>query len=110
MPRFRYHVFVCENLRPGDDPRGSCGAKGSAAIRQALKRELEKRGLKGLVRANSAGCLDACALGPSLVVYPGGVWYGGVTPGDVPEIVQSHLLEGRPVERLRVRALETGQG
>lgn len=107
MARFRYHVFVCENLRPEDDPRGCCGRKGSGAIRQALKAEIEKRGLKGLVRANSAGCLDSCALGPSVVIYPEGVWYGGVTPADVPEIVESHLLRGRPVERLRVRALET---
>ena len=109
MPRFRYHVFVCENRRPDDDPRGCCAAKGSPAIREALKAEIKKRGLKGLVRANAAGCLDACALGPSVVVYPEGVWYGGVTPADVPEIVESHLVNGRPVERLRVRALESGE-
>ncbi len=109
MPRFRYHVFVCENRRSDDDPRGCCAAKGSQAIREALKAELKRRGLKGLVRANSAGCLDACALGPSVVVYPEGVWYGGVTAADVPEIVESHLVNGRPVERLRVRALEAGE-
>lgn len=106
--RFRHHVFVCENRRPEGDPRGSCAAKGSPAIRQALKAELERRGLEGLVRANSAGCLDACAVGPSMVVYPEGVWYGGVTVADVPEIVESHLVGGRPVERLRPGALERG--
>ena len=109
MPRFRYHVFVCENRRADDDPRGCCAAKGSEAIRDALKAEIKRRGLKGLVRANSAGCLDACTLGPSVVVYPEGVWYGGVTALDVPEIVESHLVNGRPVERLRLRALETGE-
>lgn len=109
MARFRHHVFVCENRRPDGDPRGSCAAKGSPAIREAFKAELKKRGLKGLVRANSAGCLDACATGPTVVVYPEGVWYGGVTVADVPEIVESHLLGGRPVERLRLRALEAGQ-
>ncbi len=109
MSRFRYHVFVCENRRPDGDPRGSCAAKGSPAIREALKAELKKRGLAGVVRANSAGCLDACATGPSVVVYPEGVWYGGVTVADVPEIVESHLVGGRPVERLRLRALERTQ-
>jgi (2Fe-2S) ferredoxin len=108
--RFRHHVFVCENERPADDPRGSCGCKGSAAIREALKAELAARGLKKQVRANGAGCLDACAEGPSIVVYPEGVWYGGVSPADVPEIVESHLVNGVPVERLRRRRLETAQG
>ncbi len=101
--RFRHHVFVCENHRPADDPRGSCGAKGSEAIREALKAELKKRGLSGVVRANGAGCLDACQHGASMVVYPEGVWYGGVTAADVPEIVESHLAGGKPVERLLVR-------
>jgi len=100
--RFRHHVFVCENLRPDVDPRGCCAARGGTAVREALKAELKRRGLQGRVRANAAGCLDACAHGVSLVVYPEGVWYGGVRPEDVPEIVESHLLGGRPVERLLV--------
>ncbi len=104
--RFKYHVFVCENRRDPSDPRGSCGAKGSEAIRAAFKDELRRRGLKGAVRANAAGCLDACADGPTVVVYPEGVWYGHVRPEDVPEIVESHLVNGVPVERLRLHALE----
>ena len=104
--RFRHHVFVCENRRPADDPRGCCAAKGSEAIRAALKAEIARRGLKREVRANMAGCLDACAYGPSIVVYPEGVWYGGVRVEDVPEIVESHLVNGVPVERLRMRKLE----
>ena len=104
--RFRHHVFVCENERPADDPRGSCGPRGGTAIRDALKAELKRRGLKGVVRANAAGCLDACAHGPSMVVYPDGVWYGHVRVEDVPEIVERHLVGGEPVDRLRIRALE----
>ena len=100
MARFRHHVFVCENRRPEDDPRGCCACKGSEEIRAALKDELKRRGLKSLVRANASGCLDACAHGPSIVVYPEGVWYGGVRLEDVPEIVEQHLIGGRPVERL----------
>ena len=100
--RFRHHVFVCENERPADDPRGCCAAKGSEAIRDALKAEIHRRGLKGQVRANGAGCLDNCANGPTIVVYPEGVWYGHVRLEDVPEIVESHLVKGVPVERLRI--------
>ena len=101
--RFRHHVFICENLRDPSDPRGCCAAKGSAEIRDAFKAELAKRGLKGQIRANSSGCLDACATGPTVVVYPEGVWYGGVTVADVPEIVERHLVNGEPVERLLVQ-------
>jgi len=104
--RFRRHVFVCENVRAEDDPRGSCGRKGSAEIRKALKEELKRRGLEKQIRANASGCLDACAFGPSIVVYPEGVWYGHVSVADVPEIVERHLVGGEPVERLRMRRLE----
>ena len=100
--RFRHHVFVCENRRDPSDPRGCCAAKGSGEIREALKAELARRGLKKQVRANSTGCLDACADGPTLVVYPEGVWYSHVTVEDVPEIVEQHLVNGVPVERLRL--------
>jgi (2Fe-2S) ferredoxin len=100
--RYRHHVFVCENHRPDDDPRGCCAAKGSEAIRDAFKGEIHRRGLKKQVRANGAGCLDNCADGPTVVVYPEGVWYGHVRLEDVPEIVESHLVNGVPVERLRI--------
>ena len=58
-------------------------------------------GLKGKVRVNSAGCIDQCERGVSIVVYPEAVWYGNVTLDDVDELFHEHLLSGRPVERLR---------
>jgi len=100
MPSFQRHVFVCVNERPADDPRGSCKAKGGVEVRDRLKKELKGRGIAKIVRANNAGCLDQCARGVSVVVYPEQVWYGGVTVDDVPEIVESHLVNGKVVERL----------
>ena len=100
MARYQRHLFVCVNERPPDDPRGSCRAKGSEAVRDGFKKTLKERGLSARIRANAAGCLDACANGICVVVYPEGVWYGGVTPGDVPEIIERHLIGGEVVERL----------
>ncbi len=67
-----------------------------------MKEALHKRGLKGTVRANAAGCLDACANGPSVVVYPEGVWYTLKTRDDAMEVIERHLLQGEVVERLRM--------
>jgi (2Fe-2S) ferredoxin len=102
MPLYEHHVFVCENRRGEDDPRGCCAAKGSVELRAALKLGAKHAGLKGRVRVNAAGCLDQCEHGPTVVVYPEAVWYGHVTLQDVDEIVREHLVGGHPVERLRL--------
>jgi (2Fe-2S) ferredoxin len=72
-------------------------------LRQALKNSIKAKGLRGTVRANAAGCLDACEFGPSIVVYPEAIWYGGVQLGDLDEIIESHIINGQPVERLRIQ-------
>lgn len=77
-------------------------AKGGVELRAAFKTALEHHRLRGSVRANKAGCLDACEYGITVVVYPGAVWYGGVTVADVDEIIESHIVRGHPVERLRI--------
>ncbi len=110
MSRFEHHIFICTNERPESDPRGCCRAKGAQQVVEAFKTELHKRGLKGKVRANSSGCLDNCAEGVSVVVYPEAVWYGGVQPGDVVEIVEKHILGGQPVERLRLYGEKQARG
>ncbi len=95
-PRYRYHIFVCVNQREQGE---CCGAKGSADLRDFFKEEIKKRGLKGRVRANKAGCMDACSMGPSVVVYPDGVWYTVRTREDVTEIMDRHIERGEIVER-----------
>lgn len=102
MQPFERHLFVCENVRDPANPKGCCAAKGSPEIRERLKRLAFEAGLKGRVRINSAGCLDCCATGVTIVVYPEAVWYGHVTPADVEELFREHVLHGRPVERLRI--------
>jgi (2Fe-2S) ferredoxin len=102
MPPFARHVFVCGNARPVDHPRGCCDASGEGALHKAFKQAVADRGLQRSVRANKSGCLDQCEHGPTVVVYPEGVWYGPVTADDVAEIVDRHLVHGEPVARLRL--------
>lgn len=102
MPQFTHHIFVCCNQREPGHKRGSCDPDGSEELRDAFKSEIKKHGLKSLVRANSAGCLDQCELGPTVVIYPQAIWYGGVRVKDVPRIVEETILAGRVIEELRI--------
>src|SRR5450759_2389973 len=98
MEPFRFHVFVCDQQKPEGVP--CCAARGSGQILEALRCEVNARGLEDEVQVTACGSLGLCEHGPNLVVYPEGVWYSGVTPADVPEIVRSHFEEDTPVERL----------
>jgi len=99
---FKHHVFFCLNQRDGDEP--CCAQHGAAEVQAYAKQRIHALGLsgKGQVRINKAGCLDRCDQGPVLVVYPEGVWYRYVDQSDIDEIIESHLLNGMPVERLRL--------
>jgi (2Fe-2S) ferredoxin len=100
MPRPQRHVFVCNQQRPPGHPRGSCAARGSAPLLQALWGELQKRGAFDSIGITYSGCLGPCESGPNVVVYPEGVLYQGVSAADVPELFDSHLERGEPVQRL----------
>lgn len=89
---FRKIIFVCVNAREGGE--SSCGPRGSEAIREKLKACAKERGLKGKVRVSQSGCMDLCALGPNVMVFPDNVWYQGVTEADIPKIVDAHMKPG----------------
>jgi (2Fe-2S) ferredoxin len=102
MPKFTHHLFVCGNTREPGHPRGCCDPAGQQKLRDALKQELRSAGLGALVRANHAGCLDQCEHGPTVVIYPQGIWYGKVTLGDVPRIVSKTIGAGEILEDLLI--------
>lgn len=98
MGPFRYHAFVCTQEKAEGVP--CCAVAGSFRVLDALHGELGAQGLSDEVQVSSCGCLGLCDSGPVMIVYPEGVWYTKLTPADVPEIVASHLQNGKPVTRL----------
>jgi (2Fe-2S) ferredoxin len=73
-------------------------------MREYAKKKVKQLGMsgEGMVRVNQAGCLDRCEEGPICVIYPEGAWYTYVAETDIDEIVESHLLNGKPVNRLKI--------
>lgn len=98
------HVFCCINERVKDHPRGSCSARGSILLQAYMKAQAKKMNFENRVRINRSGCLDRCELGPTMVIYPEGVWYTYSTREDVDEILDRHLRKGECVERLLLAA------
>ncbi len=104
MEHIKRHVFVCINQRPPTHPMGCCQSKGSIEVAQAITEAIGSNDdLAADTAMAGATCLGPCTMGPTLVVYPEGVWYTGVKVEDVPELIEEHLRNGRPVERLRLR-------
>ena len=102
MSYYRYHVFFCTNQR--EDGSDCCQRFDARALRDYAKQRSKELGLagEGGVRINTAGCLDRCAEGPVMVVYPEATWYTYLDRADLDEIIDEHLLHGRIVERLRI--------
>ncbi|NCT82626.1 MAG: (2Fe-2S) ferredoxin domain-containing protein [Comamonadaceae bacterium] len=100
MSYYQRHVFFCLNQRSNGE--ASCGDHDAQGAFDHCKARVKQLGLAGKdgVRVNKAGCLDRCAGGPVAVVYPEAVWYSWVDQSDIDEIVESHLRDGRVVERL----------
>lgn len=88
----RAHILICGGT--------GCTSSGSKSIQEAFAKNLEANGLTEEVKLVQTGCFGLCALGPVVIVYPDGTFYSRVTTDDVKEIVEEHILKGRPVERL----------
>ncbi|MBN1627681.1 MAG: NADH-quinone oxidoreductase subunit NuoF, partial [Deltaproteobacteria bacterium] len=92
MKIYRTHLLLCGGT--------ACHASGSLAVKEALQEEIVKKGLDKEVRVIETGCNGFCAQGPLMVVQPDGIFYQKLKPEDMPELVEEHLLKGRPVKRL----------
>ena len=96
---YEKHIFICTNQRPAGS-RICCGEERGLMLVAAFKKLIKDRNLNTEMRAQRTGCMETCELGPSVVVYPEGVFYGNVQLTDVEEIVTEHLENNRIVERL----------
>ncbi|MEW7979780.1 MAG: (2Fe-2S) ferredoxin domain-containing protein [Candidatus Sedimenticola endophacoides] len=102
MPKPEKHVFVCMQNRPAGHPRPSCGQKKCEEVAEEFFNHLQLSQAFEKVQVSTSGCLGPCNDGPSVLVYPEGVMYGGVSKEDVADIFNDHLLNNKPVERLKV--------
>ena len=98
---YHKHIFICVNQRAAGNKK-SCGEEHGMMLVASFKKAIKDKDLKVKVRAQKCGCLDICEQGPSIVVYPEGVFYGGVQLKDVAEIVENHIVNNLPVKRLIV--------
>jgi (2Fe-2S) ferredoxin len=97
---YQRHIFFCLNER--NNGEASCAQHNARQAYEHCKSRVKAAGLSGPgeVRVNQAGCMNRCAAGPVAVVYPEAVWYTYVDQQDIDEIVDSHLKNGKVVERL----------
>ena len=96
---YNYHVFFCTNERAKGHPRGCCAQKNSVKLRNLMKVKTKSLGIER-IRINVSGCLDKCEQGPTVVIYPEGVWYTIKNEDDIDDIISEHLLRGNKVQRL----------
>lgn len=102
-PIYQKHIFICTNERPAGSARKSCGEIHGLELVDAFKKQLKALPVSIRTRAQRSGCLDICDFGPTVVIYPEGIFYVNVQVDDIPEIIEEHILNNRPVERLRLK-------
>jgi len=96
---FDKHIFVCTNERKNNE-RLSCGEQHGLELVAAFKKQINDKNLPLKIRAQKAGCLGICDFGPTVAVYPDGIFYVNVQLSDVNQIVDEHIIGGTPVQRL----------
>jgi (2Fe-2S) ferredoxin len=92
--RYVQHILVCT------DSKSKQCKKGGPQVLKAFQKAIKSRKLGRQVMVTEIGHVGGCALGPNVIVYPEGVWYGRVSEADVDEIIDEHILAGRIVQRL----------
>jgi len=99
--RYEKHIFICANQKePG---KVCCTNEKGMELVEMFRESLKARGLNSKIRAQRAGCLDACKFGPSLVIYPEGTYYGGLKPEHVEQIIESHICNNKVVTELEIK-------
>jgi len=93
---YRKIVFVCTNQRDTDE-RPCCAGRKSAELHAKLKELVKERKLRGKVRVSKSGCLDQCASGPNIMLFPDNIWYSGVQEADL-ETILADIMTGLDVE------------
>ncbi|MGB5585501.1 MAG: (2Fe-2S) ferredoxin domain-containing protein [Gammaproteobacteria bacterium] len=104
MPKPEKHVFVCTQQRPTGHPRSSCGEKNCVAVVEEFLWQVQQKELSERIQVTATGCMGPCSEGPTVLVYPEGVMYGGVSKEDVNTIIDEHLVGDKPVEPLLMAA------
>ncbi len=99
---FDVHIFVCTNQRTGSE-RLSCGETHGLELVAEFKKQLKDLKVNLKTRANKSGCLGICDFGPTVAIYPEGTFYVGVKKQDVKEIIESHIINKKPLERLLLK-------
>ncbi|MDD4839709.1 MAG: NADH-quinone oxidoreductase subunit NuoF [Clostridia bacterium] len=98
---YRSHILVCGGT--------GCQSNKSQTIFSEFKKQIEEKGLDKDIQVVMTGCFGLCSVGPVVIVYPEGAFYSGLTPEDVTEIVEEHLIKGRLVTHLLYKDHATTQ-
>ncbi len=98
MKTYRSNLMLCGGT--------GCIASGSLKVKEALEKELKNKGLQDEVSITFTGCNGFCAQGPLLEVHPEGIFYEKLKAEDIPNLVEEHLIKGRPVEKFMYKDLE----
>lgn len=107
MTYYAKHVMICTNQKIAGKP--CCANSGGEPFFDYFKSKLLELGLHGpgKIRVSKSGCLGRCSLGPAVVIYPEGAWYTYASLADIDEIIESHLIGGKPVERLLMESMDS---
>ncbi|MEE8483750.1 MAG: (2Fe-2S) ferredoxin domain-containing protein [Nitrospinota bacterium] len=100
MPKPKVHFFTCSNQRPQDHPKGCCEDRGAEKVWATLRQRRDDTGLNdGVLISRTKSCMAPCQFGPVLVVYPDNVWYAQMDEQKAAEVFDSHVKDGKPVEK-----------